>query len=67
VSGIRGAPPPDTTKAAIFYYGGYQSQLLVNATGYGTEKKWLLLEKQLRAKLEKEPAAKEISTLEFQM
>ncbi|KMU91033.1 hypothetical protein CIHG_08969 [Coccidioides immitis H538.4] len=46
VSGLKGAPPPPTTKLAIFYRGGYEGQLLVNATGYGTDKKWELFEKQ---------------------
>ncbi|QSS59303.1 hypothetical protein I7I51_08736 [Histoplasma capsulatum] len=48
VSGVTGGPPPPTTKLAIFYRGGYESQLLVNATGYGTDKKWELFEKQMR-------------------
>lgn len=67
MSGIRGAPPPETTKVAVFYHGGYQSQLLLNATGYGTQQKWALMEKQLRAKLDKEPSSKDLSILEFQM
>ena len=48
VSGIRGRPPPPTTKLAIFYRGGYESQILLNATGYATTAKWSLYEKQLR-------------------
>lgn len=48
MSGVTGGPPPPTTKLAIFYRGGYESQLLVNATGYGTDKKWELFEKQMR-------------------
>ncbi|CAI7586626.1 unnamed protein product [Penicillium pancosmium] len=65
ISGIRGSPPPPTTKCAIFYQGGYEAQLLLNATGYGTPKKWDLLEKQLRHFI---PAdiMNDLETLEFQ-
>ncbi|KAL4740594.1 DUF1446 domain-containing protein [Aspergillus similis] len=65
ISGIRGSPPPSTTKCAVFYQGGYEAQLLLNATGYGTSRKWDLLEKQLRHFI---PAAvlKDLETLEFQ-
>ncbi|OCL10666.1 DUF1446-domain-containing protein [Glonium stellatum] len=48
VCGIRGAPPPPTTKLAIFYRGGYQSEILVNATGYATTEKWDLYERMMR-------------------
>ncbi|KAF2808386.1 DUF1446-domain-containing protein [Mytilinidion resinicola] len=48
LSGIRGAPPPPTTKLAIFYRAGYQSELLLNATGYATKEKWDLYERMLR-------------------
>jgi len=65
VSGIRGSPPPPTTKCAVFYHGGYEAQLLLNATGYGTARKWDLLEKQLRHFIPAE-AAKDLETLEFQ-
>jgi hypothetical protein len=67
LSGIRGAPPPPTTKAAIFYRGGYQSQILINATGYGTEQKFRLLEKQYRAGLKKAGMENAFETLEFQI
>lgn len=67
VSGIKGAPPPPTTKVTIFYHGGYQSQLILNATGYGTAQKWALFETQLRRKLKASGADKELSTFEFQV
>ena len=51
VSGVKGAPPPSTTKLAVFYKGGYQCELLLNATGYATRKKFELQEAQLRSKL----------------
>jgi hypothetical protein len=66
VSGIRGAPPPPTTKVTIFYRGGFQSQTLVNAAGYGTSQKWALMEAQIRRKLQKSGVDKELSILEFQ-
>ncbi|OJJ02586.1 hypothetical protein ASPVEDRAFT_42091 [Aspergillus versicolor CBS 583.65] len=64
VSGIRGSPPPPTTKCAIFYHGGYEAQLLLNATGSATAK-WDLFEKQLRHFISAD-AAKDLETLEFQ-
>ena len=48
LSGVKGHPPPPTTKLAIIYRGGFESQLLLNATGYATAEKWQLYEKQLR-------------------
>ncbi|KAF8858665.1 DUF1446-domain-containing protein [Acephala macrosclerotiorum] len=67
VFGIKGAPPPPTTKTTIFYPGGYQSQILLNATGYGTTQKWKLFETQLRRKLSISGTDKELSILEFQI
>ncbi|GFN15020.1 acyclic terpene utilization AtuA family protein [Aspergillus tubingensis] len=65
VSGIRGSPPPPTTKLAVFYRGGYEAQLLLNATGYATDKKWDLFERQMRHFLPEE-VKKGLETLEFQ-
>ncbi|KAL4779228.1 hypothetical protein BJX76DRAFT_365452 [Aspergillus varians] len=65
VSGVKGSPPPPTTKLAVFYQGGYEAEILLNATGYATSKKWDLLEKQIRLSLP-EAALKELETLEFQ-
>lgn len=67
LSGIVGKPPPATTKAAIFYHGGYQSQMLLNATGYGTEQKWKLLEEQIRMQLTRKKLEDAFEVLEFQM
>ncbi|EEH06011.1 conserved hypothetical protein [Histoplasma capsulatum G186AR] len=59
---------PPTTKLAIFYRGGYESQLLVNATGYGTDKKWKLFEKQMRFGLaQRGYTADKFHFLEFQV
>ena len=48
LSGVKGYAPPPTTKLAIFYRGGFESQLLLNATGYATAEKWQLYERQIR-------------------
>ncbi|KAL4985401.1 hypothetical protein BDW68DRAFT_145096 [Aspergillus falconensis] len=65
VSGIKGTAPPPTTKLAVFYQGGYEAEILLNATGYATSKKWDLLEKQIRHFLP-DSVRKELETLEFQ-
>ncbi|KAJ0374652.1 hypothetical protein COL26b_007120 [Colletotrichum chrysophilum] len=65
VSGIRGAPPPDTTKLAVFYKGGYELQALFNATGHSYERKAALFEKQIRA-LIGDTTLKDFDVLEFQ-
>lgn len=65
VHGIRGYAPPPTTKLAVFYLGGYEAQLLLNATGYGTSAKWDLIEKQICHFISKE-ALEKLDTLEFQ-
>lgn len=65
VSGIKGSPPPPTTKLAVFYQGGYEAQILLNATGYATRKKWDLFEKQIRHFVSEE-TLNQIETLEFQ-
>ncbi|KAJ4417709.1 hypothetical protein N0V82_005983 [Gnomoniopsis sp. IMI 355080] len=66
VCGVKGGPPPPTTKLAVFYRGGYQAELLFNANGYATSKKWDLQEAQLRAKLEEWGELKNLDVLEFQ-
>ncbi|KAF9870900.1 hypothetical protein CkaCkLH20_11572 [Colletotrichum karsti] len=65
VSGIRGAPPPSTTKLAVFYKGGYELQATFNATGYAYDKKFALFEKQIRFLLGEEKL-KSFDILEFQ-
>jgi hypothetical protein len=66
VSGVRGAPPPPTTKLAVFYKGGYEMQALFNATGYAYDKKFELFAKQVRCLLGEE-ALKKLDVLEFQL
>ncbi|KAF4944783.1 hypothetical protein FSARC_14581 [Fusarium sarcochroum] len=65
VHGIRGSPPPPTTKLAVFYQGGFEAELLLNATGYATNRKWDLLERQVNYFLP-QSVIDQIETLEFQ-
>ncbi|OGE48669.1 hypothetical protein PENARI_c026G04453 [Penicillium arizonense] len=65
VRGIQGCPPPPTTKLAVFYPGGFEAQVLLNATGYGTEAKWDLVERQIRHFISQN-ALDRLDTLEFQ-
>ncbi|KXT01933.1 hypothetical protein AC578_2545 [Pseudocercospora eumusae] len=66
VSGTRGYPPPSTTKLAVFYKGGYQCELLLNASGYATAKKFALLEAQITAKLKEWGVLHKFDILDFQ-
>ncbi|KAI0123413.1 hypothetical protein BJ170DRAFT_108069 [Xylariales sp. AK1849] len=66
VWGTKGYPPPPTTKLAIFYKGGFQGELTLNATGYATDLKYDLQEAQLRAKLKEWGIMEKIDLLEFQ-
>ncbi|KAM5372585.1 hypothetical protein ACJZ2D_007359 [Fusarium nematophilum] len=65
VSGVRGAPPPETTKLAVFYKGGYEIQALFNCTGYAFEEKFQLFEKQVRYFLGPD-VMNQLDTLDFQ-
>ncbi|KAH6046626.1 hypothetical protein HBI54_086140 [Parastagonospora nodorum] len=64
--GIKGAPPPPTTKLAIFYRAGYQSEIVVNATGYGTSEKFELWERMTRFGLKRLGLLEKFDILEFQ-
>ncbi|KAI9159092.1 hypothetical protein HJFPF1_07100 [Paramyrothecium foliicola] len=66
VSGVRGSPPPPTTKLAVFYRGGYQCEILVNANGYATDHKWDIQKAQVRSTLEKWGALDKLDVLDFQ-
>ncbi|KAK4503403.1 hypothetical protein PRZ48_004318 [Zasmidium cellare] len=66
VSGIKGYPPPPTTKLAIFYKGGWQCELLLNASGYATAKKFALQEAQLKTKLKDWGVLDKFDILDFQ-
>lgn len=64
--GIKGRPPPPTTKLAIFYRAGYQSEIIVNATGYGTSAKFDLYERMIRFGLQRLNILDKFDILEFQ-
>jgi hypothetical protein len=66
-SGIKGRPPPPTTKLAVFFKGGYESQNLANFAGYSTRRKHKLYETQIRKRLEEQGLTKQFDILEFQM
>ncbi|KAH4043935.1 hypothetical protein HBH98_117170 [Parastagonospora nodorum] len=66
VSGVKGYPPPSTTKLAIFYEGGYQCEMFLNATGHATSWKWDYQEMQLRGKLEEWGVLDAFQELDFQ-
>ena len=66
LSHVKGMPPPPTTKLAIFYHGGYESQLLFNATGYATAEKYALIETQFRHFLKKMDLLDQFQLLDFQ-
>ncbi|KAF2661960.1 DUF1446-domain-containing protein [Lophiostoma macrostomum CBS 122681] len=66
VSGIKGAPPPPTTKLAIFYHAGYQSEIVVNATGYATSEKFDFYERMMRFGLRRKGILEQFDVLEFQ-
>ncbi|KAA8910927.1 hypothetical protein FN846DRAFT_937536 [Sphaerosporella brunnea] len=68
VSGIRGFPPPPTTKLAIFFADGYQCEFLLNATGTNaaTNHKFTLFETQLKSQLSFQQALNDFDVLEFQ-
>jgi hypothetical protein len=66
VWGIKGAPPPPTTKLAIFYRAGYQSEIVVNATGYATSEKFDLWERMIRFGLKRLNILDKFDILEFQ-
>jgi hypothetical protein len=65
VSGAKGYPPPPTTKLAVFYRGGYQSELLINACGYAVDKKYDLTEAQLKSKLKEYGVLDDFDLLTF--
>ncbi|EAA33181.2 DUF1446-domain-containing protein [Neurospora crassa] len=66
VSGVKGYPPPPTTKFAVFYKGGFQCEITINATGYATAKKYELQEAQVRSKLQEWGLLEQFDTLDFQ-
>ncbi|PHH83013.1 hypothetical protein CDD82_3925 [Ophiocordyceps australis] len=66
VSGIKGHAPPPTTKLAVFYAGGYELEILINACGYATDHKWDIQEAQMRNKLQEWGKLEQLDVLDFQ-
>lgn len=67
LSNIKGHPPPPTTKLAVFYHGGYESQILINAAGYATKEKYQLWEIQVRHALKQKRLSDKFQLLDFQV
>lgn len=67
LSGIKGRPPPPTTKLAVFFQGGFEAQNLANFAGYASRRKHKLYEKQIRARLDARDLTRQFDILEFQM
>lgn len=65
LSVVKSCHPPPTTKAAIFYKGGYEAQLLFNVNGYAFSEKCDLFEKQFKTFLGEE-ALKQLDICEYQ-
>jgi hypothetical protein len=66
-SGIKGRPPPPTTKLAIFFQGGYEAQSLANFAGYSSRRKYKLYETQIRGRLDEMGLTDKFDILEFQV
>lgn len=66
VTGVRGHPPPPTTKLAVFYRAGFQAEILLNASGYATDHKWDVQEAQVRERLRAWHALDDLEVLDFQ-
>ncbi|TGZ79388.1 DUF1446-domain-containing protein [Ascodesmis nigricans] len=66
VSGVKGYPPPPTTKLAVFYHGGFQSEFVINATGYATKEKYDLVEAQVKHRLQQMEILEYFDVLDFQ-
>jgi hypothetical protein len=67
VFGTKGYPPPETTKLAVFYRGGWQCEYTLNATGYATAEKFRLHEMQIKLRLHEVGELQNFQVLEFQV
>lgn len=52
VTGIRGTPPPPTTKVACFYLAGYQAEYMIAMTGSNNRAKAELFRRQVAHRLQ---------------
>lgn len=67
VRGVKGRPPPPTTKLAIFYVGGYQIELTANATGRNARAKYDFMKAQLDYGIKQRGLDKLLDIFEFQI
>ncbi|KAK7204240.1 hypothetical protein BZA70DRAFT_281865 [Myxozyma melibiosi] len=65
-SGVKGLPPPPTTKLAIFYVGGFQCEGMIVATGRNSTAKFDLLKLQITRALEILGTKDQLDILDFQ-
>lgn len=63
LSGVKGLPPPPTTKLAVCYLGGYQAELAGYAAGPDIEHKFDLFKSQVMSRLE----PKDFSVISIEM
>lgn len=66
VKGAKGYPPPPTTKLALFYKDGFQSEFTINATAYATREKYDLQEAQIKHELKARGILDKFQLLDFQ-
>lgn len=67
VRGVKGLPPPPTTKLAVFYVGGYQIEMTINATGRNTAAKYNLMKAQLDHGIKQRGLDKLLDVFEMQI
>ena len=56
ISGVKGEPPPPTTKVCLNHLGGFRNSMVFVLCGLDIEAKAALVREQVEAALEKEPA-----------
>jgi len=56
VSGVKGEPPPPTTKVSLNHFGGYRNSMTFVLTGLDIEAKAALIREQVESALEKQPS-----------
>ena len=56
VSGVKGEPPPPTTKVSLNHFGGYRNAMTFVLTGLDIDAKAALIREQVESALEKQPS-----------
>ena len=56
VSGVKGEPPPPTTKVSLNHFGGYRNAMTFVLTGLDIDAKAALIREQVESALEKHPS-----------